>query len=325
MAHIGVAVLEQAAAVGESAEDMFGHHDGADRLIAGAQPLGEGQEIGHDFVLLAGKHGAGPAHAAHHLVEDQQDAVAVADLADPLEIARRRRHRAGGCAHHSFGDEGRDRVGAEFEDLVLELVCDPQPVDLRRLLAPAPAILVAGLDAVGLDQQRLEIGAAPAVAAGGQRAQRVAVEALAPGDEFAAPGLAALDEILACHLQSRFDGLGTAADEECPVERAGRPLGEFCGQAFNRIVGEIAGVGEGDLFQLIGNGLLHPAIGVPQTGDRRAAAAVEIFPPGGVVDIDAVAMGHRRHGARERAVENMAHRVIVRLGRRAISGAESIG
>ena len=99
----------------------------------------------------------------------------------------------------------------------------------------------------GLDQQRFELGAAPTVAAGGERAQRVAVEALAPGDELAAPGLATFDEILARHLQRRFDGLRTAADEKRPVERAGRTLGEFFGQAFDRIVGEIAGVGEGDL------------------------------------------------------------------------------
>jgi hypothetical protein len=39
-------------------------------------------DVGRDAFLLAGVQRAAAAHAAHHLVEDQQHAVAVADLAD---------------------------------------------------------------------------------------------------------------------------------------------------------------------------------------------------------------------------------------------------
>ena len=77
-------------------------------------------QVGRDAFLLAGVQRAGAAHAAHHLVEDQQDAVAVADRADALEIAGDRRHRAGGRADHGLGDEGDDPIAAELEDLVLE-------------------------------------------------------------------------------------------------------------------------------------------------------------------------------------------------------------
>ena len=54
---------------------------------AAAQALGHGDQVGHHTFLLAGMQGAGAAHAAHHLVEDQQHAVAVADLAHRLEVA----------------------------------------------------------------------------------------------------------------------------------------------------------------------------------------------------------------------------------------------
>ena len=53
----------------------------ADRLVAAAEALGDRQQVGHDAFLLAGVQRAGAAHAAHHLVEDQQDAVAVAQFA----------------------------------------------------------------------------------------------------------------------------------------------------------------------------------------------------------------------------------------------------
>ncbi len=59
--------------------------------IAAAEALGDRpSRSGADALLLAGMQRAGAAHAAHHLVEDQQHAMAVADLADALEIARRR-------------------------------------------------------------------------------------------------------------------------------------------------------------------------------------------------------------------------------------------
>ena len=57
----------------------------ADRLVAAAEPLGDRHQVGRDAFLLAGVQRAGAAHAAHHLVEDEEDAVAVADFADRLK------------------------------------------------------------------------------------------------------------------------------------------------------------------------------------------------------------------------------------------------
>ena len=57
--------------------------------------LGEGDHVGHDAVALGGEGIAQAAEAGDHLVEDQQDAVLVADRAQPLEIALGRRQHAG--------------------------------------------------------------------------------------------------------------------------------------------------------------------------------------------------------------------------------------
>ena len=81
VAEVGVAVLEEAAASRDRVDDARLRQHRADRLVAAAQALGDGHQVGHHAFLLAGVQRAGAAHAAHHLVEDQQHAVAVADLA----------------------------------------------------------------------------------------------------------------------------------------------------------------------------------------------------------------------------------------------------
>ena len=52
------------------------------------RPFAEVIEVGPDVVPLGAEPRADPAEAADHLVGAEQDAVAVADLADTLEVAR---------------------------------------------------------------------------------------------------------------------------------------------------------------------------------------------------------------------------------------------
>src|SRR5205085_1797032 len=149
------------------------------------------------------------------LVEDEEDAVAVADLADAGEIAGDGRHDPGGGADHSLRDEGDDRLGPELDDRRLELVGQPQAIVLFALLVPPVAIGIAGGDVVGFDEERREGGAAPRVAANCERRERVAVVALPAGDEMPALRLADLDEILARELERSLDRLRAAGDEIC--------------------------------------------------------------------------------------------------------------
>src|SRR3546814_17020239 len=88
MVHVGVAVLQGAAAVADRGIHRLRGDHRADRLVAGAEALGDGVDVGRHAVVLAGEQGAGTAHPAHNLVADQQHAVAVADLAHPGEIGR---------------------------------------------------------------------------------------------------------------------------------------------------------------------------------------------------------------------------------------------
>ncbi len=95
---------------------------------------------------------------------------------------------------------------------------------------------------MGLDQQGLELGAPPGVAADRERAERVAVIALAPRDDMGALGLTDLDKILARHLERRLDRLRAAADQ-IDVAQPGRgvldqPVGETLGD-FGREKGRV--------------------------------------------------------------------------------------
>ena len=69
-----------------------------------------------------------------------------------------------------------------------------------------------------VDQERLELASPPRVAADRQRAERAAVIVLPPRDETPPLRLADLDEVLARHLQRRFDRLGAAGRIEYPID-----------------------------------------------------------------------------------------------------------
>ncbi len=142
MTHVGVTVLERARAVGDGVENLLLHHEGADWRIAAAQPLRERHQIGAHPLLLAGMQRARAAHAAHHFVENEQHAVAVADVAHALKITRHRGDRAQGGADDGLDDKGDDVLAAELLDLAFELLRQPLAVGLRALARAAVAIFI---------------------------------------------------------------------------------------------------------------------------------------------------------------------------------------
>ena len=70
--------------------DVVAHGHRAERDVAGVDPLRGRDDVRDDVPVVAGEPAARAAPARHHLVEDQQDPVAVADLADRLQVAVRR-------------------------------------------------------------------------------------------------------------------------------------------------------------------------------------------------------------------------------------------
>src|ERR1700719_3269388 len=274
-----MAVLEAARAMGEGLENRHTDKHRAYRRIAAAQTLGNGHQIRRDAFLLAGVQGAGAAHAAHHFVEDQQHAITIADLPNALEVACGGGHRAERRADHGFGDESDYRFRSELEQARFELVRGAFAVRLRSLADAPIAVLVAGIDMMAGDQNRRERLAPPGIAADGERAQRVAVIALSAGNEMTALRLLALDEVLPCHLERRFDRLRSAGDEIDLGHARRRVRDQLVRQFLGDLGGEETGVGVGEAVELLMHRRDDRRMLMPQTRNRRAAARVDVVPP----------------------------------------------
>ena len=104
---------------------------GAHRLRAVGDALGHGHQVGGHAEALRGERLAGTAEAADHFVEHQQDAVRVADLAQPLQVALRRNQDAGRTGNR-LDEAGSDILGTievdESHQVVGQLgACAPSP------------------------------------------------------------------------------------------------------------------------------------------------------------------------------------------------------
>ena len=115
MAGIRVAVEELDRAFGRGAHDRvvdaLADRHGAHRLRAVGEPLRHRQQVRRDAEALRGERLAGAAEAADHFVEHQQDAVRIADLAQPLEVALRR-HEAAARPGDRLDEARGDVLGA---------------------------------------------------------------------------------------------------------------------------------------------------------------------------------------------------------------------
>ena len=142
----------------------------AQRRVARRHALGEGDDVRLVLVPLRPEVIAEPAERADHLVGDQQHAVPVADLPDPLEVAGRRREASAGVLHWLEEDRG-DRFRALAQDRPLDFVRGP-PAELRLV----PGHEVRGTVEVGVRhpdaarRQRLERVLDVGQAGDGQRA-----------------------------------------------------------------------------------------------------------------------------------------------------------
>src|SRR5690625_7927035 len=86
---------------------------GYDGLITYTKPYGNGDHIGYDTVLGTCKQVPSAAHARHDLIQNQEHPIAVADLADALEIGGHGGQHPGSGADHCLGDKGGHIFRAE--------------------------------------------------------------------------------------------------------------------------------------------------------------------------------------------------------------------
>ena len=207
MAGVGRSVAEhRAARLGpERLGDRAADEHGAERQVAARDALGEHDHVGLDVPALVSEPGADAAERADHAVDHEQDAVALADRRDRLDIARGRRAHAA-RADHRLAEEGRDVRGPDALDLGLERL-GRLVVDVRDRAEQRAVALAHGLDA---DEARAE--AVRAVV--GERA----------ADQVDALRLPLRRPVLARELGRRVDRVAAAEAQEDARIR----IGESC-------------------------------------------------------------------------------------------------
>ena len=207
----------------------------AHRQRAVGEALGGGDEVGHHAEIVGGEGRAEAAEAGDDLVEDQQDAVLVADRAQALEVALRRHQHAGGAGHR-LDDAGRDGLGVVQRDEALEVVGE-----LGAVLGQAPregvALGVMRVAQVVDARQQREDAAVVDDAAHRDAAEADAVIAALAPDQLGARALADGALVGERDLQGGVDGFGAGAGEEHPVEAGLRAARRDGGEALGEVEG----------------------------------------------------------------------------------------
>ena len=267
----------------EGVVDALARQHAAHRHGAGGDALGEGDEVGRDAVAFGGKRIAHAAEAGDHFVEDQEDAVLVADLAQPLEVALRRRQHAG-RGRQRLDDDGGDGRGVVQTDDALQFVGQMR-APLR--LADGEGLLgavIGGLQMIDAGHQHAELLAVVDDAADRDAAEADAVIAALAADQPHARGVAAHVVIGERDLERGVDRLRAGIAEEHVVEIAGRQRGDAARQLEGLRVRELEGRRVVELARL-GLDRFHDRIaimariGAPETGgavDQLAPVRGEI-------------------------------------------------
>ena len=85
---VAMAVVEGVfGAVEERSEDILGGEGGGEGEGAAGEAFGEAEEVGGDVFVLAGEHFSGAAESGHDFVEDEEDVMLVAPVAQAGEHA----------------------------------------------------------------------------------------------------------------------------------------------------------------------------------------------------------------------------------------------
>ena len=282
-------VLEGGRRVHECLANVVANRHRRERGIAAADALAQDHEVGHDAVVLDAEVAAGPTEARDDLVDDQQHAVAIADLADLREVFGLRLDGSAHRRHDGLGDERRDTLRADPQDLSFQLVRARHVA--RGIRQPErTAVAVDRRDVRHVQQHRQVFGPPADSTAHGQAAQGRAVIARPAADHLVALRLAPIDVVLARHLEGHLDGLRSATREMDPVQVAGRQVGDAAGQLDRWFVGEdVAGV-VGEPGRLGGHGLGHFGSAVADVDNAQTSDGVEVAVAVDVPDIDVIGM-----------------------------------
>ena len=237
----------------------------------GSDALGHDHDVRRGLGPFGGEEATGSGVAALHLVDREQDAVTVAQLAERGKESVRRHHVAALPEHrldedqrhvvrgHDAGEELVERRHRRGQGVVL--AAHPQRIRIRHEVNAA--------------HERLEVSAVLHVRAGQRhRGVGAAVEAAAKRDDHRPPGCG-LGE-----LDRGLDRLGARVGQEQADLGVRRAVREALGQASMQLE---PGLVVDDVLleveparRLLGDRRYHPRMSVARVGDPDAAGVVEV-------------------------------------------------
>ena len=223
--------------------------------------------------------------------------MAGANIPNSPEVSRRRRGAALCGPAYRLCDESNDCFRAKLADLGLDLVGKALAIGFERFVFPLIAIGIRRRYVVAFEQHRCELLPAPGIAADRQRTERVAVIALPARDEALPLRLASLDEILASHLECRFDRFRTARHEIGVRQPRWRMRDEMIREPLRRLRGEERAVDVGQLVELCPDRIIDGRVPVAEAGHGCATGGIDIGPARGVENFDAAATDSDGHAA----------------------------
>ena len=277
-----------------------------ERPVAGRGALRGDDDVRPDAPVVEAEPGPGPPEAGHHLVGDQEHAVAPADLGDPRPVVIRWDGGRQCRADDRLGDECRDAGRLFRQDRPLQLVGElgAGGEGVRRLLT-RPVRIRRGHVAKA-SEPRLVRPAERGPAGQVEGAQRVAVVAAPAGDHDRPLRLTAGEVVRPGELQRRLGRLGAAADrvDRRICHRQARP--DLGGVRLEGLGGERRAVGIGETANLLRE---HAGDGRPpvtDVDDDRAARRVQVLAARGVADRGTVRLDGDRQIEIERPPEDPA-------------------
>ena len=227
--------------------------DGAHRLRAVGQALGAGDQVRRHAELLRGERRAGAPEARDDFIEDQQDAVLVADLAQPLQVADRRGQNAGAAGDGLDDDRGDVRrivqrhQALEFVRQVRAMLRQAAAEGVLRQVQRVRQVVDAG-------ELRAEPLAVVDHAADGDAAEADAMVAALAADQARTRALAADAVVGQRDLERSVHSLAAGVDEERMRHAGGGQLDERVGEVEAERVAHLEGGRELHLLDLLRHG-----------------------------------------------------------------------
>ena len=255
--------------VHQPVEHVLAHEHAAHRHGRVGNALGHRHQIGDHAEFLGSKAGAEAAEAGDDLVEDQQDAVLVADLAQALQIALGRGQEAGG-ASAGLDDDGGDVRGVVQADDAFQRIGQMGAL-LRFTLGEGVLRQVGVRQVIDARQHRAEPLAIVDHAADRDAAEADAVIAALAAHEAGARALAVGAVIGQRDLEGAVDRLGARVAVEGVVQVARQQGGMPCRQLERLGMAHLERGRVVHLVELLGDrrlDLLAPVAGIdaPQAG-----------------------------------------------------------